>query len=339
MTTDKETTHTSTAMADLDFDLDELQALCDAVKRPWYGTCQIADGVTDEAAVAFIEAFSPDTVSELIAAARRAARPVAPVPEAAPENEQEWAKVDPATAFHLIERHADNWNEAGRMMEAWRKANTPTATPSSQVADIAEDTDRLLRAGRNLHELAKRMGWPDDGEGAYEYVQRLSYELGQSDASAASRRASTEKEARALDALDGMGFTYDGEIGWLPPATSAPASAGQAAPPRAEPEFSVDDPDLNALLNAAADWGAGGPQNMDTGLHLADLIETVEKRLAAQPAEGAGQAQNFWRDAEGVMHVPSGGSVVGRPDGSVHLIMAPSSTERAAAPAEAEGLK
>ncbi|GEM_PF-6389993 len=115
---------TSTATADLDFDLDELQALCDAVKRPWYGTCQIADGVTDEAAVAFIEAFSPDTVSELIAAARRAAQPVA----------------------------------------------------------LGQEDERLLRAGRNLHGLAKRLGWPDDGEGAYEYVQRLSYELGRKDA-------------------------------------------------------------------------------------------------------------------------------------------------------------
>lgn len=46
---------------------------------------------------------------------------------------------------------------------------------------------------------------------------------------AASRRAATEKEARALDALDGMGFTYDREIGWLPPAAQpAEVSAGQA---------------------------------------------------------------------------------------------------------------
>ena len=59
----------------LDLDLDELQALCDAVKRPWYGTLQIADGVTDDDAAKFIEAFSPDTVSELIAAVRHAPSP------------------------------------------------------------------------------------------------------------------------------------------------------------------------------------------------------------------------------------------------------------------------
>jgi hypothetical protein len=69
------TTTPTTALADLDLDLDELRALCDAVKRPWYGTLQIADGVTDDDAVAFIEAFSPDTVSDLIALARRAAQP------------------------------------------------------------------------------------------------------------------------------------------------------------------------------------------------------------------------------------------------------------------------
>ena len=63
------------AAAVLDLDLDELQALCDAVKRPWYGTLQIADGVTDDDAAKFIEAFSPDTVSELIAAVRHAPSP------------------------------------------------------------------------------------------------------------------------------------------------------------------------------------------------------------------------------------------------------------------------
>ncbi len=53
------------------------------------------------------------------------------------------------------------------------------------------------------------------------------------------------------------------------------------------PDFTVEDDDLNALLNAAADWGRGTPQNMDTGLHLHDLIETVSKRLAAQPDHAA----------------------------------------------------
>lgn len=73
----------------LDFDLDELQALCDAVKRPWYGTLQIADGVTDDDAAKFIEAFSPDTVSDLIAAAR-----CAPSPQVADIAELSKAEID-----------------------------------------------------------------------------------------------------------------------------------------------------------------------------------------------------------------------------------------------------
>jgi hypothetical protein len=48
------------------------------------------------------------------------------VPTVEDINAQQWAKVDPAIAFHLIERHAEDWNHAGRLMEAWRLANTVT---------------------------------------------------------------------------------------------------------------------------------------------------------------------------------------------------------------------
>ena len=36
---------------------------------------------------------------------------------------QHWKGMDGATAWHLIERHADNWNEVGAMMNAWLRAN------------------------------------------------------------------------------------------------------------------------------------------------------------------------------------------------------------------------
>lgn len=39
------------------------------------------------------------------------------------DNMQEWAGMDGAIAWHLIDRHADNWNEAGEMMNAWLRAN------------------------------------------------------------------------------------------------------------------------------------------------------------------------------------------------------------------------
>ena len=39
--------------------------------------------------------------------------------ETKPDNSQDWAGISGAVAFHLIERHADNWSEAGDMMEAF----------------------------------------------------------------------------------------------------------------------------------------------------------------------------------------------------------------------------
>lgn len=35
---------------------------------------------------------------------------------------QDWARLSASEAFHLIERHADNWAHAGELMEAWCRA-------------------------------------------------------------------------------------------------------------------------------------------------------------------------------------------------------------------------
>lgn len=40
------------------------------------------------------------------------------------DNSQKWAGMDGAIAFHLIERHADGWNDIRKMMEEWLSANT-----------------------------------------------------------------------------------------------------------------------------------------------------------------------------------------------------------------------
>jgi hypothetical protein len=37
---------------------------------------------------------------------------------------QTWKGMDGAIAFHLIERHAEGWNQVGMMMEAWLDANS-----------------------------------------------------------------------------------------------------------------------------------------------------------------------------------------------------------------------
>jgi hypothetical protein len=52
-----------------------------------------------------------------------------------------------------------------------------------------------------------------------------------------------------------------------------------------EREFVVEDPDLQAFLDAAVGWVKGEPQNMDTGLHMLDLLQRVEARLATSAAD------------------------------------------------------
>lgn len=38
-------------------------------------------------------------------------------------DDQDWANTDPAIAFHLIDRYAKDWNDAGRMMQAYADAH------------------------------------------------------------------------------------------------------------------------------------------------------------------------------------------------------------------------
>ena len=65
--------------------------------------------------------------SAIIALREAIAQPVRP-PATRPANSQDWAGMDGATAFHLIERHSDNWSDAHMMMDEWRLAN-PVAQP------------------------------------------------------------------------------------------------------------------------------------------------------------------------------------------------------------------
>lgn len=39
------------------------------------------------------------------------------------DNSQQWKGMDGAVAWHLIDRHADNWADIGKMMDEWLKAN------------------------------------------------------------------------------------------------------------------------------------------------------------------------------------------------------------------------
>ena len=136
------TTTPTTALADLDLDLDELRALCDAVKRPWYGTLQIADGVTDDDAVAFIEAFSPDTVSDLIALARRAAQPAEGAGQAGQVAMTEQQVADAIKEKHLVtdlgHRALINGDTINASLSLLTRLANSLCTPTERAAAPAE---------------------------------------------------------------------------------------------------------------------------------------------------------------------------------------------------------
>lgn len=68
---------------------------------------------------------------------------------------QDWKGMDGMTAHHLIERHADDWAQAGAMMTAWLEANA--APPAQQEGADVERTrlDELLSDAVTKYRLVK----------------------------------------------------------------------------------------------------------------------------------------------------------------------------------------
>ena len=62
---------------------------------------------------------------------------------------QDWRGMDGAIAWHLIERHADDWNETGEMMNAWLRANV--RADREACAALAEET----ASGRDAEAIAE----------------------------------------------------------------------------------------------------------------------------------------------------------------------------------------
>jgi hypothetical protein len=121
-------------------------------------------GLQDISNLDFIAGANPAAVLELIALARRAAIANQPAPtvslEDRPEDDQQWAKVDPAVAFHLIERHAEDCADAGRLMLQWYNAISraaqqepvaapqQAAAPANQPAQEQASTTRVTETKR-----------------------------------------------------------------------------------------------------------------------------------------------------------------------------------------------
>jgi len=79
-----------------------------------------------EAIVAVVRRYLPPDGISREDAMREIIELVDPLPEQAEkqaatieDNSQDWAKLDGAVAWHLIERHADNWADVGKMMDEY----------------------------------------------------------------------------------------------------------------------------------------------------------------------------------------------------------------------------
>lgn len=58
-------------------------------------------------------------------------------------NAQRWAGMDGTTAYHLIERHGEDWWHCGRLMEAWRAANAAAPAAEAPSLTVGERADGL----------------------------------------------------------------------------------------------------------------------------------------------------------------------------------------------------
>ena len=68
------------------------------------------------------------------------------------DNSQEWRGMDGATAWHLIDRHADGWADVGKMMGEWLASNQtqpaplPEQEPSGWKLVPLKPTQEMLRS-------------------------------------------------------------------------------------------------------------------------------------------------------------------------------------------------
>jgi hypothetical protein len=105
-----------------------------------------------------------------------------------------WGERD--NPFPKGRRDHEAWANAhkaqlGEMWKDWMHVPDALVEAVSRIdpatIDARVEEDRYLRAGRHLFDTAKSLGWKDDGEGAYEFIQRISYEQGLDDAKRGNR--------------------------------------------------------------------------------------------------------------------------------------------------------
>ena len=76
------------------------------------------------------------------------------------DSAQQWKGMDGAIAWHLIERHADDWSEVGEMMNAWLRAKVKDAVEEERAACVNICVEQAV-----LQDSAFRFGLtPTDGD-------------------------------------------------------------------------------------------------------------------------------------------------------------------------------
>lgn len=68
--------------------------------------------------------------------------------------DQDWKGMSGAIAFHLIDRHADGWDQIGAMMNAWLEANKAQQDATTLRQAITNIHDRILRGDSDWELMA-----------------------------------------------------------------------------------------------------------------------------------------------------------------------------------------
>lgn len=103
----------------------------------------------------------------------------------------------------VLNKQVGEWRkEVARLKDliAHATGTEVAANKATEEGELPMDAEsRMLRAGKNMFDTAKRWGWLDDGEGAFEFITRRSYEQGQLDTEAdrASRHVASVPDAFA----------------------------------------------------------------------------------------------------------------------------------------------
>jgi hypothetical protein len=114
----------------------------------WYSADENMSIFAPSPDLTYIAAMPPATAKDLAELAQRLQSELAAAHEqlgynAKPNDSQDWSKISGAVAHQLIERHADDWREAGDMMEAFaasRAAARPAVVLSAkQILKIADE--------------------------------------------------------------------------------------------------------------------------------------------------------------------------------------------------------